>query len=141
MAQLSIPVLSAADLPDGRVRLTVAYDITFTPAEHLARLVLEETIGVYTDLGALPKDPWLGVFVDPDLQWQILNLRFPLDAVAADQPTVTRQRSIDVARQALNVIVNGEAQDALVATVEVRPYAPPKPVTIQSATLYGEWGS
>lgn len=139
MPLVSSPVLTATNITAATVRLTVSYEIRFTPAEILARLVMEEAVSVSTDYQSILTGEDL--VTGSDVQVRYWSAKFPGDAVAADAPTVTRTRTMDVPRSALDVVANGERPDALVATLQLWPFAPPPAITAYSNPLIGEWGA
>ena len=140
MPTVSTPVLTTSNLDSTTVRLSVAYTVTFSPGEQLAGQVFEESISIYAS-----PDEWAIYANVMNLFWGGDPGRIDFwsttlaDAFAAGGSSLARTRSVDVARETLDVAMPGG--EMLSALVRVAPYAPPTPQVASSNRVSGDWGS
>ncbi len=140
MPTLSTPILTASNIDDTTVRLSVAYTVTFTPGEVLARQVFEESVDLYAspDEWAIMSNFWgmMSGGSSAELGFWSTNVA---DAVAAVAATATRTHTVDIARATLDVAMPGG--EMLSALVRLTPYVPPKEVVAGSNRVDRDWGS
>jgi hypothetical protein len=134
--------------PDTRT-LNVSYQVTFSAPEVAANQVVVETVSVQPDPGWVASyEQYLSTYGYGTLIVSNLRTVAPLGAIVANDPTVDREVSWEIAANLLDVfhVVGPYSEeevgvlDSLIAHVDLKPYSPPAPIGADSNVVQSEWG-